>query len=67
MFVEKRHIMFPSNLFIELTLSGNDVRKVRQWAKQHHDIVPMWYANYKRVLFIDQTRFEKWEKKKKGL
>ena len=65
-FAEKRHIVFPSNLFIELTLSPNDVSKMRRWQKEGHDVIPMWYASCERVLFIDQTRFEKWKKKKKA-
>ena len=63
-FVEKRKIMFPSNLFIELTLSASDVRKVHQWEKAGHNIVPMWYTNSERVLFIDEEAYLKWDKKK---
>jgi len=63
-FVEKRVFAFPLEMFIELTLSPKDIKKMRQWEKEGHEVTTIWYANRKRVLFVDWTRFEKWKKKK---
>jgi hypothetical protein len=56
----KRRIYFPSELFIELTLSPKQVEKVRGWEKDGHSVMPMWFTNCERVLFLDQERFEEW-------
>lgn len=65
-FVEKRVFAFPLEMFIELTLSPKDIKKMRQWVKERHVVTPVWFANCERVLFVDWTRFEKWKKKKKS-
>jgi hypothetical protein len=62
-FFPRRKFHFPRELFIELTLSPKDVKKMRQWEKEGHTVTPLWYANCKRVLFVDWTRFEEWKKR----
>lgn len=59
-FVARRKIMFPRELFIELRLSKKQIEKVKGWEKQGHSIIPMWFANYERVLFIDEETFNEW-------
>jgi hypothetical protein len=59
----RRKIMFPSETFIELTLSPKDVKKVRRWEKEGHIVTPVWYATHERVLFINWTKFEEWKKR----
>lgn len=56
----KRRISFPSELFIELRLSKRQVLKVRGREKDGHSVMPMWFSNCERVLFLDQERFEEW-------
>lgn len=56
----KRRIVFPEGLFIELVLSNKQTQKVLQWEKEGHSVVPMWYINCERVLFLDQERFDEW-------
>jgi hypothetical protein len=59
----KRKIYFPSETFIELVLSSKDVKKMRQWMKDDDLVVPYWYHTCKRVLFINETKFEEWKKR----
>jgi hypothetical protein len=59
----RRKIMFPSETFIELTLSPNDVKKMLQWEKNDDKVTPVWFANCERVLFLNETKFEKWKKR----
>ena len=56
----KRRISFPSELFIELRLSRVQILKVRGWEKDGQSVMPMWFTNCERVLFLDQERFEEW-------
>lgn len=63
-FVSRRRISFPKELFIELRLSKRQVLKVREWEKDGHSIVPMWFANLERVLFVDQDLFDEWIREK---
>lgn len=60
-----RKIMFPSNTFIELTLSPSQVRKVKRWMKDDDSVIPMWFHTCERVLFLNEAKFEAWERKKK--
>jgi hypothetical protein len=41
-------------------LSKRQVLKVRGWEKDGHSVMPMWFTNCERVLFLDQERFEEW-------
>lgn len=59
-FSPRRHIVFPRKLFIELVLSPKQTQKVLQWSKEGHSIIPMWFVNCERVLFLDQERFDEW-------
>lgn len=62
-FVPRRKIAWPRELFFELTLSPKAVEKMRQWEKEGHVVTPIFYANCQRVLFVDWTRFEEWQKR----
>lgn len=59
----RRKIMFPRNTFIELTLSPNDVKKMKRWEEEGVFISVIWYANYSRVLFVDRDKFKPREKR----
>lgn len=63
-FSARRKVMFPRDLFIELRLSKRQILKVRGWEKEGHQFFPMWFCSLERVLFVDQTRWEKWEARK---
>jgi hypothetical protein len=60
----KRHIVFPEESFIELTLSPKDVQKMLEWERDGAEIVPMWYCNCRRVLFVNENIFEAWKSRK---
>ena len=64
-FVSRRHIVFPEELFIELTLSPKDVQKMLRWEKDGAKITTMWYCNCRRVLFINDASFEAWKSGKR--
>lgn len=62
----RRKFGFPEESFIELTLSEKEASKVRCWEKEGHSIVPVWYANCKRVLFVDKECFVSKKRRENG-
>lgn len=66
-FSPRRHIVWPSELFIELRLSRKQIEKVRRWEKQGHSFFPMWFCSLERVLFVDQEAFDEWTQKKREI
>ena len=58
----RRKIMFPRASFVELTLSPKDVQKMRLWEKEGRQVDVVWYANCKRVLFVDTANFKEMKK-----
>lgn len=60
----KRCLMWPSKSFVELTLSTEQVRIVREWPETDQ-ITPCWLANSTRVLFVNWTILEEWKSRKR--
>ena len=59
----KRRFVWPRRLFVELTLSAQDVQRMARWSKRD-EITPVWFANSQRVLFVNWTLLEKWKSRK---
>jgi hypothetical protein len=59
----RRKFFFPTNTFIELTLSPKDVQKAQRWLKEDRKIELVWYANGSRVLLVDKAKFKQKEKR----